>query len=271
VAIKRRVGPALLASLAAHVAMIAFLLVALRSGPPPRRDAAARPDVAMTRMAWLNDPGPGGGGGGGGNRTREPPRRAEMPGTDAITVPASTPRALDTSRPAVNEPEPVPTLMIPVATLASSTESLVGAIDVLPGPPTLSQGPGTSGGSGTGTGTGNGPGKGPGFGDGDLGGMGGAVYGPGNGVTMPIEVRRGTPRYTTDAMRARAQGSIIVECVVQTNGVCTNIHVTRSFDPAFGLDQEAIKAAGQWQFRPGMRRGEPVPVRVTMEILFTLR
>jgi protein TonB len=271
VAIKRRVGPALLLSGASHVAMIAILLVALRSGPPPRRAAASLPDMTIARMVWLNEPGPGGGGGGGGNRMNEPPRRAEMPGTDAITVPASKPRALDASRPAVNAPEPVPALTIPVAALASSTESLVGAIDVLPGPPTLSQGPGTDGGSGTGTGSGDGPGRGPGLRDGQDGGMDGAVYGPGNGVTMPIEVRRGTPHYTTDAMRARAQGSILIECVVQTNGVCTNIRVTRSFDPAFGLDQEAIKAAGQWQFRPGLRRGEPVPVRVTMEILFTLR
>ena len=90
-------------------------------------------------------------------------------------------------------------------------------------------------------------------------------------MTQPVEIRKGTPQYTADAMRARIQGSIIVECVVQTNGVCTNIHVTRSFDPAFGLDQEAIKAAGQWRFRPGRRRGEPVPVLVSMEIAFALR
>ena len=75
---------------------------------------------------------------------------------------------------------------------------------------------------------------------------------------MPIEIHKGTPQYTTDAMRARVQGSIVVECVVQTNGACTNIRVTRSFDPAFGLDQEAIKAAAQWQFRPGTSAAEGV-------------
>jgi protein TonB len=251
--------------------MIAVLLVALRSGPQPSRTAASRPDVTIARMVWLNEPGPGGGGGGGGNRMKEPPRQAELPGTDAITVPASKPRALDASKPAVNEPEPVPPLIIPVATLAAATDSLPGAIQAPPGPPTLSQGPGTDDGSGTGAGSGDGPGRGPGFREGNNGGTGGDVYGPGNGVTMPVEIHKGTPQYTTDAMRARVQGSIVVECVVQTNGACANIRVTRSFDPAFGLDQEAIKAAAQWQFRPGMRRGEPVPVRVTMEIAFALR
>jgi TonB family protein len=88
---------------------------------------------------------------------------------------------------------------------------------------------------------------------------------------MPTEIRKGAPRYTAEAMRARAQGVVWVECVVQTSGVCTQIRVTRSLNPAFGLDQEAIKAVEQWRFRPGMRRGEPVPVLVTMEIAFVLR
>jgi protein TonB len=272
VAINRRVGPALLASLASHAAMIAVLLVVLRSGPPPRRPSASPPDVTIARLVWLNEPGPGGGGGGGGNRMNEPPRRAELPGRDAITVPASRPPNLETPRPTTRDQEPPPPMLnIPVVTLAASTESLPGAIDAPPGSPTLSQGPGTDGGSGTGTGSGDGPGRGPGLGNGQNGGVGGDVYRPGNDVTMPIEIHKGAPQYTTDAMRARVQGSIVVECVVQTNGACTNIRVTRSFDPAFGLDREAIKAAAQWQFRPGTRRGEPVPVLVSMEIAFALR
>jgi periplasmic protein TonB len=260
-----------MASLASHAAMIAVLFFVMRYGPRPHATVALPPDPTTTRLVWLNAPGPGGGGGGGGNRMKEPPRRAELPGHDTITVPVSRPPKLDTPTPNTKDQEPPPPLNIPAVTLAASTESLPGAIQAPPGPPTLSQGPGTEGGSGTGRGIGDGPGRGPGLGDGWNGGTGGDVYGPGNGVTMPIEIRKGTPQYTTDAMRARAQGSITVECVVQTNGACTNIRVTRSFDPSFGLDQEAIRAAAQWRFRPGMRRGEPVPVRVSMEIAFTLR
>jgi len=161
-------------------------------------------------------------------------------------------------------------LNIPVAALALGTETFPGAIEA---PPSLaaSQGPGDGGGTGTGRGTGDGRGRGPGLDDGVGGGTGGDVYRPGGGVTLPIEIHKGAPRYTAEAMRAHAQGAITVECVVQTTGVCTNIRVMRSLDPAFGLDQEAIKAAAQWRFRPGTRRGEPVPVLVTMEIAFALR
>jgi protein TonB len=258
-----------MASLASHMAIVAVLLLAMRAGKGSV-GIAVQSEPPMPRMVWLPEPGPGGGGGGGGKSEKDPPRQAKLPGHDTVTVPAARPRSLN-SAPATDEQPPVPQLVIPVATLAASTELLPGAIQAPPGPPTLSHGPGTDGGLGTGHGTGDGPGWGPGLGPGRDGGMDGDVFRPGNGVTMPIEIQKGTPRYTTDAMRARIQGSITVECVVQTNGVCTKIHVTRSFDPAFGLDQEAIKAAAQWRFRPGTRRGEPVPVLVTMEIAFALR
>jgi protein TonB len=267
-----RRAPALSASLALHVALFAALLLAMRHAAPATGSTSNAPDRAMPRMVWLNAAGPGGGGGGGGNRMKDPPRPAERQGRDALTVPAARPRAADFSRPATAEPPALPSLVIPVASLASATDALpqIGAIGAPPGL-TLSQGPGDGDGAGTGHGPGDGPGRGVGLGDGRDRGTGGDAYRPGNDVTMPIEIRRGTPRYTSEAMRARAQGAILVECVVQTTGICDRIHVVRSFDPAFGLDQEAINAAAQWRFRPGTRRGEPVPVIVTMEIAFALR
>lgn len=244
----------------------------MRPGSRAPMATAAPPERAIARMIWLNAPGPGGGGGGGGNGMKEPPRQATRPGSDALTVPAARPRALDSSRPADVEPPALPSLVIPVASLASATEALpqVGAVGV---PPSLtpSQGPGSDGGAGTGKGTGDGPGTGPGLGPGRGGNTGGGPMRPGNGVTMPVEIQKGIPHYTSEAMRARIQGAIMVECVVQTSGMCTDIRVKRSFDPAFGLDQEAIKAAAQWRFRPGTLRGEAVPVIVTMEIAFALR
>jgi protein TonB len=229
------------------------------------------PEATNIRTVWLNTPGPGGGGGGGGNQMMEPPRRAELPGRDARTVPATRPRTIDSPTPAPPDREPAPQVIIPVETIALGTQILPGAMDALPAAPTRSQGTGKDDGAGTGVGEGDGPGRGRGFGDGRDAGIGGDVAQSGADVTMPIELRKGMAQYTTEAMRARAQGAITVECVVQTNGVCTNIRVVRSFNPAFGLDQEAVKAAAQWRFRPGMRQGRPVPVRVTMEIAFALR
>jgi len=261
------------ASLVLHLALVAASILVIHHEARLPVSTPKSSDHGIARMVWLDATGPGGGGGGGGNRMKDPPRPAEMPGRDATTISAAKPRVLDSSKLATREPNPVLPLVIPVASLASATDALpqAGMIGAPPSP-TLSQGTGDGNGAGTGQGPGDGPGRGPGLGDGRDGGRGGDVYRPGNDVTMPIEIRKGIPRYTTGAMRARIQGSILVECVVQPEGACTNIRVKRSsFSPAFGLDDEAVKAAADWRFRPGTRRGQAVPVIVTMEIAFALR
>jgi protein TonB len=72
-------------------------------------------------------------------------------------------------------------------------------------------------------------------------------------------------------MRARLQGVVVLNCVVQPDGTCSDIRVARSLDAVFGLDQQAIASAREWRFRPGTRMGQPVPVLVTLEIAFTIR
>lgn len=263
----RRVGPAAAASAASHVAffVLAFLVVRYgeRAGVAP-----VLPEQPNNQIIWLTQPGPGGGGGGGGNRMKEPPRQAELPGKEKITVPVQKQAAPQVAK---AEPDPVAQLNIPAKSLAAATESLPGAIEAPPGPPTVSQGSGSGGGSGSGTGTGIGPGNGSGLGPGSGGGTGGGVYHVGNGVTSPQLLREIKPAYTSDAMRAKVQGTVLLQCIVQVDGSVTNLEVLRSLDPIFGLDQEAIKAARQWRFRPGLHLGQPVPVEITIELTFTLR
>lgn len=74
-----------------------------------------------------------------------------------------------------------------------------------------------------------------------------------------------------EAMRAKVQGVVLLECVVQTDGSVGDIKIVKSLDKTFGLDEEAIKAARVWRFVPGRRLGDPVAVYVTLELAFTLR
>lgn len=90
------------------------------------------------------------------------------------------------------------------------------------------------------------------------------------GVTIPRVLKEAKPQYTADAMRAKIQGSVVLECVVLTDGTVGDVKVIRSLDATNGLDEEAIKAAKQWKFAPGTRNGEPVPVMVSIELTFTL-
>jgi TonB family protein len=95
------------------------------------------------------------------------------------------------------------------------------------------------------------------------------VYKPGDGVSAPVMVKEVKPQYSPEAKKAKIEGSVTLECVVQTDGAVGEVHVTKSLDP--GLDQEAIKAAKQWRFEPGTKDGKPVPVVITLEMTFTLR
>ena len=79
------------------------------------------------------------------------------------------------------------------------------------------------------------------------------------------------PQYSADAMRAKIHGAVLLEAVIQPDGRVTNIRVLRSLDRVFGLDLKAIEAARKWEFYPGTRFGEPVPVVVNFELEFNLR
>lgn len=255
----------------ATLLMVALLLFRYSPNSDTKTQVSQRFDT-NTHIVWFSQPGAGGGGGGGGNQMQAPPRHAEQPGTDTITVPVAKPPRLDAvEQSKEEEPNPIERLDIPAKNLAAALESLPGAIDGPPAPPTLSQGPGTGGGVGPGRGRGIGPGIGSGLGPGIGGGTNGGPYRPGNGVTMPRLIREVQPHYTSDAMRARVQGTVLLECTVTANGDVTDIKILRSLDATFGLDQEAIKAARQWRFSPGIRLGEPVPVSISIEISFGLR
>ena len=241
------------ASIVGHGAFILFWALILWVIPDSVREAVL-PDQLPRQIVWLAEPGPGGGGG-GGNERPEPPKPAELPGQEKISVP--TPRPEPTP-----EEVPLEQLTIPAQTLAAAAETQIGVLD---------SGDASSLSTGSGSGTGAGSGTGSGLGQGSGGGTGGGVYRPGSGVINPRVIREVKPQYTADAMRAKVQGTVLLECVVLPDGSVGRVDVVKSLDPTFGLDAEAIRAARQWRFVPGTRFGEPVAVLVTIELTFTLR
>jgi TonB family protein len=243
------------ASVAAHIGFVLILFLVLRLAPEGTPFVPETP-LDPTRLVFLPIPGPGGGGG-GGEKKPEPPREAKVaaPKKDPISVPTKPDPV-----PQLKEPPPETPMTLPFQQMSAAEMTLPGTVN-----------PSTSQSSGSGTGGGAGPGTGSGLGPGYGGGFGGGAYRPGSGITLPSVIREVKPAYTADAMRAKVQGSVWLECIVMPDGTVGDVKVTRSLDPIFGLDQEAIKAAKQWRFRPGMRQGEPVPVIITIELTFTLR
>jgi TonB family protein len=89
--------------------------------------------------------------------------------------------------------------------------------------------------------------------------------------TVPAVVYSVNPEYTSEAREAKIEGTVIIDMVVGTDGtVGDDVKVVRSLDTKYGLDDQAVKAARQWRFKPATHDGEPIPAHVTIELTFRL-
>jgi TonB family protein len=84
----------------------------------------------------------------------------------------------------------------------------------------------------------------------------------------PVPTYTPDPGYSKEAERAKIQGTVILEAVVDTNGAAHDISVARPL--GYGLEEEAIKALKKWKFKPAESLGKPVPVQIRIEVAFRL-
>jgi TonB family protein len=91
------------------------------------------------------------------------------------------------------------------------------------------------------------------------------------GVTAPKLITPAIPQYTPAAMQAKIQGTVVIDCVVETDGTVGDVRIVRSLDKMYGLDYEAVEAAKLYLFEPGTRAGKPIPVVVVLNLTFSMR
>jgi protein TonB len=89
----------------------------------------------------------------------------------------------------------------------------------------------------------------------------------GQGVREPRKIVDVAPIYPEIARRAKVQGAVILEAVIDESGAVDRIRVLRS-SPL--LDAAAIDAVSRWRYTPTLLNGTPVAVLMTITINFTL-
>jgi TonB family protein len=96
----------------------------------------------------------------------------------------------------------------------------------------------------------------------------GPVYKVGDGVSAPVPLHTVDAAFPKSGLKIKAPFNeiVLVRLVVDKNGKPQNVHVATSFNSDF--DRAAVKAVKQYQFKPAMRLGEPVPVALTIEVNF---
>jgi protein TonB len=73
----------------------------------------------------------------------------------------------------------------------------------------------------------------------------------GGDVTPPAVHRSRAAGLHRDGRRARVQGIVIVEAIINRTGQVENVRVLKGLP--MGLDQAAVDAVKRWKFRPAAR------------------
>jgi len=205
-----------------------------------------------------------GGGGGGGDRSPTPASKGAIPKFAKVQL----------APPLAVIPNPAPKLAVEPTLLGPPEMKLPEMAQNVPwgdphgvvGP--ASNGPGTGGGIGSGNGTGIGSGSGGGLGPGEGGGTGGGVFSVGGNVSAPIAIYDPTPPYSEEARKAKWMGTCVLWIVVDAQGNVSDVRVARPL--GLGLDENAVSTVKTWKFKPALRGGVPVAVRVSVEVTFRL-
>ena len=90
----------------------------------------------------------------------------------------------------------------------------------------------------------------------------------GGGVTMPSLLSKVDPQFSEQARKEKFGGIVLVNLIVDANGMPRNVHVLRGV--GMGLDEKAVEAVKQYKFLPAMEGGKPVAVELNVEVNFQI-
>jgi TonB family protein len=86
---------------------------------------------------------------------------------------------------------------------------------------------------------------------------------------VPAEILwKPVPIYTEDARKQKVEGEVLVEAVLEASGKVRVLRVVRGL--GHGLDEEAVKEAGQLRFKPALRDGQPSDSTVVLHVVFQI-
>ncbi len=264
--------------------------IKLSSPPPVPTKAENGPDQVLNGKGGITggskanaDPARGGGGGGRNQMTPatlgNPPQMSPLP---QIMPPAPEPIKIDST---LVISETISETTVGDEALSKTLPRPTGLRDGVDAPP--ASGNGSSAGIGNGQGTGAGPGAGAGQGPGRIynqgngeAQQGGGLSSNNAGLETGVEIFDATynlqPRilfkqkaaYTEEARKNGIRGSVSLNIVFGADGQIYNIQIIRGLP--HGLTETAIAAAKKIKFRPAIRNGTPVNVRMQVDFEFNL-
>lgn len=87
-------------------------------------------------------------------------------------------------------------------------------------------------------------------------------------ISAPVPIYKPEPPYPEKARRARYSGDVILMILVDAEGNVADAQIFKSVER--GLDESALETVRRWKFKPAVRDGVPIPVRVPVIVPFRL-
>jgi TonB family protein len=88
-------------------------------------------------------------------------------------------------------------------------------------------------------------------------------------VTRPEILSKSSPEYPLAARKARLEGQVVVEAVIERDGHVLRTRLLQTQPKGLGL--AAIDAICGWRFKPATLKGEPVPVYYVLTVNFNVQ
>ncbi len=100
-------------------------------------------------------------------------------------------------------------------------------------------------------------------------GPGQQTAGAGGTISGPKIIKSMEPEYSEEARRKAVSGVVVVDLIVDQDGLPQNVKVLRGVGS--GLDEQAVKAVRQYRFKPAMGvAGVPVSDEIQIDVSFKI-
>lgn len=88
-------------------------------------------------------------------------------------------------------------------------------------------------------------------------------------IKKPRLLSRPSPQYTPAARKAKLEGTVIVEAIIEKDGSVSHGRILQG--QPLGLGLSALEAACDWRFKPATLKGEPVKVYYVLTVNFSVQ
>lgn len=86
-------------------------------------------------------------------------------------------------------------------------------------------------------------------------------------VMGELIIKKVAPRYPEEARRAHIQGTVLLQVLINKNGIVEDVQLISGHPE---LTEAAIKAVKKWKYKPYLLQGEPAEVETIIQVNFSL-